>query len=236
MAPASLASRLRSAAPRRLPLVLLRPPADEEFWRKMPEILQAQVMVAIETAARKNARLNLPPEQILWAGTPYLRTRTVVLLFLLWSILLVLPVVFLVELVDDIGDTGIDGGWLSLAWAVVSVFIFVPRVTRPSREVFVLTNRRAFLSRRTMWCSIETEQLNLDEVTSAKLDVAKGGSTGTLTLVAERTPQPPYYIYEPDIVVRFSQVLDLRDMCRVLDNVLPPEVMQRAGIGGSRDG
>ena len=57
-----------------------------------------------------------------------------------------------------------------------------------------------------MWCSIETEQLNLDEVTSAKLDVAKGGSTGTLTLVAERTPQPPYYIYEPDIVVRFSQV------------------------------
>eukprot|EP00967_Tisochrysis_lutea_P052219 scaffold64677_cov30-Tisochrysis_lutea.AAC.5 len=91
-------------------------------------LAQAQVMVAIETAARKNARLNLPPEQILWAGTPYLRTRTVVLLFLLWSILLVLPVVFLVELVDDIGDTGIDGGWLSLAWAVVSVFIFVPRV------------------------------------------------------------------------------------------------------------
>ena len=41
--------------------------------------------------------------------------------------------------------------------------------------------------------------------------------------------------YEPDTVVRFWRVLDLRDMCRVLDALLPPEITERAGIGGGRE-
>eukprot|EP00962_Isochrysis_galbana_P039868 scaffold14366_cov94-Isochrysis_galbana.AAC.3 len=88
---------------------------------------QAQVLVAIETAARKTMNQHLPPERVLWAAAPHLRTATILRLLLLWSVMLAVPVVLLVELVGDIGDTGIDGGWVALAWAIVSVFIFVPK-------------------------------------------------------------------------------------------------------------
>jgi len=93
-----------------------------------PFCSQAQVQVAIGTFARKTMGQNLPPEQVLWAGTPHLRTATILSIFLAWSVLLVVPVLLLVELVDDIAGSGIDGGWLSLCWAIVSVFIFVPKV------------------------------------------------------------------------------------------------------------
>jgi hypothetical protein len=86
-------------------------------------------MVAIETAARKTAGQRLPPEQVLWAAAPHLRTSTILGLLVLWSVVLVVPVVLLVEMVGDIGDMGIDGGWIALGWAVLSVFIFVPQVS-----------------------------------------------------------------------------------------------------------
>jgi hypothetical protein len=72
--------------------------------------------------------------------------------------------------------------------------------------VFVLTSRRAFVSRRSLWCSIETAQIDLASVTAAELAVRKGDVTGTLTLVAERRPATPGDLYEPDTVVVFSQV------------------------------
>ena len=90
-------------------------------------------MVAIDTATRRTMGQGLPPEQVLWAGTPHLRTSTILSIFALWCVMLVVPVLLLVELVPDLGDTGIDGGWLSLSWAVTSVFIFVPKASAAGR-------------------------------------------------------------------------------------------------------
>lgn len=108
-------------------------------------------MVVVETHNRRERRAKGvaagPAEELLWCGTPYIHTRTLLQLFLVWSLLLVVPVPFLVELIED------AGGWVALAWAVVSVFIFVPRVSRSSRVVYVLTMKRAWTSTRTM-CDI----------------------------------------------------------------------------------
>ena len=94
---------------------------------RCPSDSQAQVLVAISSFARKTMGQNLPPEQVMWAGTPHLRTATILYIFLVWSLTLVVPVLLLVELVDDIAGSGVDGGWLSLGWAIISVFIFVPK-------------------------------------------------------------------------------------------------------------
>ena len=123
-------------------------------------------------------------ETLLWAGTPHIRTKILLQIFSVWSVLLVIPSLILVEVVPDLG------GWLALvrakltrasrtyrrhraacprgprtarrgyaprtslgramctayramckrtvapqAWAVCSVFVFVPYISRGSREV-----------------------------------------------------------------------------------------------------
>merc|ERR1712023_137389 len=52
------------------------------------------------------------PEQLLWAGTPHTRIRTVFLLVLLWVVTLVVPALLLEDLVDEIG------GFLAWLWAL----------------------------------------------------------------------------------------------------------------------
>ena len=124
---------------------------DTPFWRDLPDILQAQLLVMLDNGrpTKKNPKPR-EAEKLLWAGTPHLRKRTIFLLFSLWMVLLTVPTLLLVELVDEIG------GWCALSWAVMSVFIFVPRISRGSREAFALTTRRAVVSKRSMYCSIHT--------------------------------------------------------------------------------
>ena len=127
---------------------------DEPFWKALPDILQAQVMVMLDHG-RPTKKNPLPreAEKLLWAGTPHLRKRTKLLLFVLWVISLVVPSMLLVELVDEVG------GWCALGWALMSVFLFVPRISRGSREVFALSSQRAFISKRTMYCSIHSAKV-----------------------------------------------------------------------------
>jgi hypothetical protein len=129
---------------------------DEPFWRDLPDMLQAQVMVMLDNGrpTKKNPQVR-EAEKLLWAGTPYLRMRTRLLLFVLWMVCLIVPSMLLVELVDEIG------GWCAIAWAFVSVFLFVPRISRASREVFALTTRRAFISKRSMYCSIHSAKVRV---------------------------------------------------------------------------
>ena len=69
---------------------------EQPFWQALPDILQAQVLVMIDTARRtKGKGWRVPKgenEAVLWAGTPHIRTRTLIRIFLVWSVLLVLPV------------------------------------------------------------------------------------------------------------------------------------------------
>ena len=194
----------------------------------LPEMLQAQVVVTMDTRKRKQARaaqaaqkrtgqrVGWVAEQLLWVGTPHLRTRTVLAILAVWSVLLVAPVLVLVELLDE-------GGMVALLWAFASVFIFVPRVSRGSREAFVLTSQRAFVSKRTMFCSITTTELEYDDVTSARL-VHNADFTGTIVL--EDTPRREM---EPVVRVKFDRVMDLRGASRILDALLPKTVVEATG-------
>ncbi len=56
-------------------------PADESYRKKLPDSLQAQLYVALETYKRKRSKA--PAEHLLWAGAPHLRTRSLLLLFAL---------------------------------------------------------------------------------------------------------------------------------------------------------
>ena len=141
---------------------------DEPFWNDLPDILQEQVLVAIDYGKPKKGQPMRAAEKLLWAGTPFLRTRTILSLFTWWVVLLIVPVFTLVELVEDVG------GWIALGWAFISVFIFVPRISRSSRVVHVLTTQRAFTSTRTMFCSIETAQVWRPRVFDASLACSCG--------------------------------------------------------------
>ena len=112
-----------------------------------------------------------------------------------------------------------------MAWAVVSVFLFVPRISRSSRAVFAITSKRVFSSERSMYCSIHTGQLQLAEVTSASLKI-NSDSTGTLVFQMYRGE------LKPPTVVTFDHVKDLRNCCRVLDAVLPAPVVEAARFAG----
>ena len=50
-------------------------------------------------------------ETLLWAGTPHIRTKILLQIFSVWSVLLVIPSLILVEVVPDLG------GWLALVRA-----------------------------------------------------------------------------------------------------------------------
>ena len=151
--------KIRETAQKQAPQVPLHPffagvNDDTPFWRDLPDILQAQLLVMLDDGrpTKRNPQPR-PAEKLQWAGTPYLRVRTKFLLFCLWMVLLLVPTLLLVELVDEIGP------WMALGWSLVSVFIFVPRISRGSREAFALTTRRCVVSKRSMYCSIQTYQV-----------------------------------------------------------------------------
>ena len=191
---------------------------DEPFWRDLPDILQSQVMVMLDNGrpTKKNPTPR-EPEKLRWAGTPHTRKRTVLLIILIWALFLAVPAIILEDLVDEIG------GWLALAWAVVTVFIFVPRLTRGNREVFALTSRRAFVSRRTMYCSIHTDKILYSDIAKAQLLPHKDG---TATIVLTKTK----VMYMPVERITFDRIRDVRGAERVLGLMLPTEVAQEAGF------
>jgi hypothetical protein len=191
---------------------------DTPFWRDLPDILQAQLLVMLDNG--RPTKANPTPreaEKLLWAGTPYLRKRTIFLLFSLWMVLLFVPTLMLIELVDEIG------GWCALAWAVVSVFVFVPRISRGSREAFALTTRRAVVSKRSMYCSIHTAKVHYGDIASASLKMHRDGS-GTFTFTKVKM------MYQPTEYVIFDRVRDVRGAVRTLEQVLPAEVVEAAGF------
>jgi len=191
---------------------------DEPFWRDLPDILQSQILVMIDNGmpTKKNPKPR-PVERILWAGTPHTRKRTILLLVLLWAVTLAVPAILLEDLVDEVG------GWLALAWALFTVFLFVPRLTRGSREVFALTSQRAIVSRRTMYCSIHSEKFYYSDIASAKLTPHRDG---TATVVLTKTK----VMYKPTERITFDRIRDVRGAERVLGRMLPGDVAHDAGF------
>lgn len=191
---------------------------DEPFWRDLPDILQAQVLVMLDNGrpTKKNPKVR-DAEKLFWAGTPHTRKRTIFFLLLLWALVLVVPALLLEELVDEIG------GWLAICWALVSVFLFVPRITRGSREVFALSSQRAVVSRRSMYCSIQSDKVEYHDIASAEL---KSHKDGTATIVLTKTK----VMYQPKVTITFDRVRDVRGVVRVLGQMLPQEVAQEAGF------
>tara|TARA_B110001452_G_scaffold81790_1_gene66896 strand:+ start:2897 stop:3769 length:873 start_codon:yes stop_codon:yes gene_type:complete len=243
--------------------------ADQPFWQALPDILQAQVLVMLDNGKRtKGKGWRVPAgqqETLLWAGTPHIRTRTLIKIFMIWSLLLVIPAVVLVEAVPD------EGGLYSLFWAFVSIFIFVPYVSRGSREVrslsrrtrlakppgahsmcmhmcmhapvlpqvYALTTHRAFSSCRTMFCSIQTAQVAYIDVASVKLSL-HDDHTGSLKLrskyadqIEVMTLQPQHAEHMSKAEVHFEHVFDVKVACKVLDTMLPSEVVEAAGLAGA---
>jgi len=220
-----LGQKLRSrglARPQRPPVPIMPLPTDEEYWNILPDILQAQITVAIQSRARRSKGA-CEPEVLLWAGTPYLRTNKILLLFMIWVVVLLVPVFLLTEVVEH-------GGWMALGWAVVSVFIFVPKISRSSREVYALTTCRVFASTRTMYCSITTDQLDYGDVTAAKLHF---NSDLTATLTLESTLDRQRDEFKPIKRVTLDRLKDVKDVCRVLSQYLPAEIAESAGISAS---
>jgi len=191
---------------------------DEPFWRDLPDILQSQLLVMLDNG--RPTKRNPEPreaEKLLWAGTPHTRKRTIFVLLLLWVVTLTVPAILLEDLVDEIG------GWLALAWAVITVFIFVPRLTRGSREVFALTSRRAVVSRRSMYCSIHSDKINYHDIAKAELRPHRDG-TATIVLTKVKL------MYQPTERVTFDRIRDVRGAERVLSRVLPEDVAQAGGF------
>jgi len=191
---------------------------DTPFWRDLPDILQAQLLVMLDNG-RPTKRNPTPrePEKLMWAGTPHLRVRTKLVLFVLWMALLIVPTLLLVELVDEIG------GWCAMLWATVTVFVFVPRISRSSREAFALTSKRVVVSKRSMYCSIHTFQAPYSDIAAASLAMHRDGS-GTFTFTKVKL------MYKPTERVVLDRVRDVRGAVRVLAEKLPPEVAQEAGF------
>jgi len=191
---------------------------DEPFWRDLPDILQAQLLVMLDNGrpTKKNP-VARESEKLKWAATPHLRVRSKFLLFVLWMVLLIVPAMLLHELVDEVG------GWFALGWAVMSIFIFVPRISRGSREVFGLSDRRMFISKRSMYCSIHSQKSSYNDIAAAKLTMHRDG-TGTFTFTKVKI------MYHPTERIIFDRVRDVRGACRALAEVLPEEVAQEAGF------
>lgn len=189
---------------------------DTPFWRDLPDILQAQLLVMLDNG-RPTKKRPTPreAEKLLWAGTPNLRKRTVFLLFTLWMVLLIVPALVMVELIDEIG------GLCALGWSFASIFIFVPRISRGSREAFALTTKRCVVSKRSMYCSIHTSQVDYGDIQSASLQMHKDGS-GTFTFNKVKV------MYQPKEYVMFDRVRDVKGAIRVLEDKLPPEVLESA--------
>ena len=106
-------------------------------------------------------------------------------------------------------------------WSVVSVFVFVPRISRGSREAFALTQKRAVISKRSMYCSIHTYKVAYGDIASASLEMHRDG-TGTFTFTKVKM------MYHPTEHVVFDRVRDVRGAVRILEEVLPSEVLAEA--------
>jgi len=200
---------------------------DEPFWRALPDILQAQVLVMLDNGrpTKRNPKVR-EAEKLFWAGTPHTRKRTVLLLLIIWVVVLVIPALLLDDLVDEVG------GWCALGWAVVTVFLFVPRLTRGSREVFALSSQRVIVSRRSMYCSINSAKINYSDIRSADLTSHRDG---TATVVLSKIKP----LYAPAESITFDRVRDVRGMVRILGRMLPEEVATAAGFaddGGDQGG
>lgn len=191
---------------------------DEPWWRDLTEMLQAQVLVQLDSGrpTKKNPQLR-EAERLLFACTPYIRKRTVFILMVLWLLTTLVPAMLLVEYVDEIGS------YISLIWAAFSCFLYGPRISRSSREVFALTTKRAFISKRSMYCSIHTGAVNYDEMRQASLQTHKDG-TGTFTFVQVGR------MYAHPKRITFDRIRDVKGCVRVLAEVLPEEVARDAGF------
>merc|ERR1719453_776334 len=113
------AAREREMASMPLHPILVGVSDDTPFWRDLPDILQAQLLVMLDNGmpTKRNPKPR-EAEKLLWAGTPHLRARSVLLLFFIWMVVLLVPTLLMVELVDEVG------GWCALAWAFFTVFTF----------------------------------------------------------------------------------------------------------------
>ena len=76
----------RAAARRAMPAIAPGLPTDEAYFQRLPDILKAQLHVALDSARRKAMQQGTPAisEQLLWAAAPFIRTRTLMALFAVW--------------------------------------------------------------------------------------------------------------------------------------------------------
>ena len=89
---------LRRRGPQTLPPPMPPVPTDAAFYADLPDLLQAQIFVALQTYNRKRTP-QMPEERLLWAGTPHTRVRTMLLIFVVWVFIMFLPA-FYPELAD----------------------------------------------------------------------------------------------------------------------------------------
>ena len=191
------------------------------------EMLQAQVLVAIDKAQRTTRRHHPPNatlESIRYIATPHTPNKRTLLL--VWTLAIAAPVPLLVEYVEH-------GGYVALLLAALSVFLVVPRLTRASRNVYVLTDRRAFVSRRTMYCTVETTQLYYADIYDAELTAdTADGATATLDLrgrpesTSSRAGGGGMRL-GAEARVRFANVRDVEGLCRVIQRSLPAGISVR---------
>lgn len=106
-------------------------------------------------------------------------------------------------------------------------------------QVYALTTHRAFSSCRTMFCSIQTAQVAYVDVASVKLSL-HDDHTGSLALrskyadqIEAMALQPQYAEHMSKAEVRFEHVFDVKGACKVLDTMLPSEVVEAAGLAGA---
>ena len=93
---------VRRRGPQTLPPPMPPVPTDAAFYADLPDLLQAQIFVALQTYNRKRTP-QMPEERLLWAGTPHTRVRTMLLIFVVWVFIMFLPAFYLVEEVDEFG-------------------------------------------------------------------------------------------------------------------------------------
>ena len=93
---------VRRRGPQTLPPPMPPVPTDAAFYADLPDLLQAQLYVALQTYNRKRTP-QMPEERLLWAGTPHTRVRTMLLIFVVWVLIMFLPAFYLVEEVDEFG-------------------------------------------------------------------------------------------------------------------------------------
>ena len=88
---------------------------------------------------------------------------------------------------------------------------------------YTLFSAGVIVSRRSMYCSINSTKIAYGDIASANLVTHRDG-TGTLTLKKVKLA------YQPEERITFDRVRDVRGLVRVLAKVLPEEVAQDGGF------